>query len=164
MTSLTDLEGRLSPALPPADIKTANANDVRRFVYTWFTLFEHRAQADQLTAYLTTNEPLSLAVGGAETMRDVQQFADWYEQLLANTLWNFHELSHLTVDLADEGHYDVAIDIDWQGAVTDESEWPTNLPERMFRFEVRQVWRLAIEPGNALDNPFSIVSIDTTFR
>ena len=162
MTSTTNVhspDAALSPGSPPRDAQDINTNDVRRFVYTWFTLFEHRAPAAHLAAHLTTKQPLSLTFPGTEPLREVQQFIDWYEQLLANTRWNFHELSHLTVDGADDGAYNVAVDIDWQGGVTEDSAWPTNLPDRRFRFAVHQQWRVAVDSGSAQDNPFSIVSL-----
>jgi hypothetical protein len=89
----------------------------------------------------------------------VQQFVHWYEELLANTRWNFHELSNLTVELGHEAAFDVAFDVDWQGAVTEESAWPTNLPERQFRFELRQRWRVAVHRGSALGNPFFLIRL-----
>jgi hypothetical protein len=74
------------------DIAAPNANDVARFVYTWFTLFEHRARAESLTAYLSDDEQLSVSFPGGKPLQTRQQFADWYDELLANTTWNFHEL------------------------------------------------------------------------
>jgi hypothetical protein len=167
MTSTTNVHApdvTPSPGLPPRDAQAVNANDVRRFVYTWFTLFEHRAPAARLAAHLATSRPVSLTFPGAEPLREIQQFIDWYEQLLANTRWNFHELSRLTVELAGDGAYDVAFDIDWQGGVTEDSAWPTNLPERRFRFAVHQRWRVAVDSGSALDNPFFIVSLVAELR
>lgn len=154
-TNIHTADAALSAGVPPR----TNANDVRRFVYTWFTLFEHRAPAPRLAAHLTTSEPLSLAFPGGQPLRDIQQFTDWYDQLLANTVWNFHELSRLTVEPAGDAAYDVAVDIDWQGAVTEDSALPTNLPDRRFRFAVRQQWRVAVHQGNALDDPFFIVDL-----
>jgi len=148
-----------SLGLAPHDVHAVTANDVRRFVYTWFTLFEHRAPAERLAAHLTASQPLSLTFPGAEPLRDIQQFTDWYKQLLANTTWNFHELSGITVELAEAASYDVSIDIGWQGAVTEDSAWPTNLPERRFHFDVRQRWQVAVHPGSAQDDPFYIVNL-----
>ena len=39
----TEIINSLSPELPPATTDAVKANDVHRFVYTWFTMFEHRA-------------------------------------------------------------------------------------------------------------------------
>jgi hypothetical protein len=46
------LGGVTPTTLHPPDTSSPNANDVTRFVYTWFTLFEHRARAERLTVYL----------------------------------------------------------------------------------------------------------------
>ena len=93
------------------DTATPNSNDVARFVYTWFTLFEHRARPESLTAYLADSEQLSLRFPGSE-MHNIQQFTDWYQALLANTTWNFHELSALTIQPAVSG-FTVGFDVDW---------------------------------------------------
>ena len=134
-----------------------NANDVARFVYTWFTLFEHRARPESLTAYLADSEQLSLVFPGSE-MHTSEQFADWYRELLANTTWNFHELSGLTIQPA-VGGFTVGFDVDWQGTVSDGSDWPSNLEACQFRFAMRQDWHVAVRPGPAAENPFEIETI-----
>jgi hypothetical protein len=132
-----------------------NANDVARFVYTWFTLFEHRARPESLTAYLADSEQLSLTFPGGEPLRTSQQFTDWYDELMANTTWNFHEVSALTIEPI-AGGYTVGFDVDWEGAVSDGSEWPSNLGAGQFRFAMRQDWRVTVRPGPAAENPFEI--------
>ena len=82
-----------------------------RFVYIWFTLFEHSARPESLTAYLADSEQLSLVFPGSE-MHTSEQFADWYRELLVNTTWNFHELSGLTIQPAVSG-FTVGFDVDW---------------------------------------------------
>jgi hypothetical protein len=47
----TEIINSLSLGLPPATTDAVNANDVHRFVYTWFTVFEHRAPAARLTRH-----------------------------------------------------------------------------------------------------------------
>jgi len=137
------------------DTATPNANDVARFVYTWFTLFEHRARPESLTAYLADSEQLSLRFPGSEPLHTIQQFTDWYDELLGNTTWNFHELSGLTIQPTESG-FAVRFDVDWQGAVSDGSDWPANLGAGRFRFAMRQDWHVAVRPGAAAENPFEI--------
>jgi hypothetical protein len=140
------------------DTVIPNANDVARFVYTWFTLFEHRARTERLTAYLTDGEQLSLSFPGAEPLRTGQQFSAWYDQLLANTTWNFHELSAMTIAPTVSG-FTVGFDVDWQGAVSDGSDWPSNREGGEFRFAMHQDWQLAVRPGAAAEDPFAIVTL-----
>jgi hypothetical protein len=135
-----------------------NANDVARFVYTWFALFEHRARPESLTAYLADSEQLSLSFPGSKPLHTSQQFTDWYQELLANTTWNFHELSGLTIQPTVSG-FTVGFDVDWQGAVSDGSEWPSNLEAGQFRFSMRQDWHVAVRPGPAAENPFAIETL-----
>jgi hypothetical protein len=112
----TEIINSLSPELPPATTDAVNANDVHRFVYTWFTMFEHRAPAGRLTRHLAADRPIRLSFPGTEPLRDAEQFAEWYGQLLANTVWNFHELTNVTVRPQGDGAYQVGFDVDWQGA------------------------------------------------
>ena len=159
----TEIINSLSPGLPPATTDTVNPNDVCRFVYTWFTMFEHRAPATRLTRHLAAG-PIRLSFPGMEPLLDAEQFAEWYGQLLANTVWNFHELANLTVRPEGDGAYQVEFDVDWQGGVTADSSWPTNLPERTFRFALRQQWSVITRSGNTLDDPVSIVEVTTELR
>ena len=145
------------------DTASPNANDVARFVYTWITLFEHRARAESLTTYLTDGEQLSLTYPGGEPLRTRQQFAGWYDELLTNTTWNFHALSGLTIQPT-AGGFTVGFDIDWQGALSDGSEWPSNLEGGQFRFTVHQDWHVAVRPGDPADNPFQIETLVATPR
>jgi hypothetical protein len=145
-------------ALHSRDTATPNANDVARFVYTWFTLFEHRARTESLTAYLTDGDELSLRFPGGEPLRTREEFADWYGELLVNTAWNFHELSGLTIQPTATG-FDVGFDVDWHGGLCDGSEWPANFAGGQFRFEIHQDWHVAVRPGLAADNPFAIETI-----
>ena len=160
----TEIISPLSPGLPPATTDAVNANDVRRFVYTWFTMFEHRAPAARLARNLAADQPIRLWFPGTEPLLDAEQFAEWYGQLLANTVWVFHELANVTVRAEEDGTYQVGFDVDWQGGVTEDSSWPTNLPGRRFRFALRQQWRVIAHPGDALEDPVSIVEVTAEQR
>jgi hypothetical protein len=142
---------------PSPHTASPNANDVARFVYTWFTLFEHRARAESLTAYLADGEQLNLSLPGSK-LHTGQQFIDWYDELLANTTWNFRELSGLTVQPTASG-FTVGFDVDWHGAISDGPEWASNLDGGEFRFEMRQDWHVAVRPGPAAENPFEIETL-----
>ena len=120
--------------------------------------FEHRALPESLTAYLADSEQLSLSFPGGELLHTSQQFTDGYQELLVNTTWNFHELSGLTIQPAVSG-FTVGFDVDWQGAVSDGSDWPSNLEAGQFRFAMRQDWHVAVRPGPAAENPFEIETI-----
>jgi hypothetical protein len=149
--------------LHSTDTATPNANDVARFVYTWFTLFEHRARPESLTAYLSDGDELSLTFPSGEPLRSRQAFADWYRDLMVNTAWNFHELSGLTIQETATG-FTVGFDVDWHGGLRDGSQWPANLEGGQFRFAIHQDWRVAVAPGVAADNPFAIETIVATPR
>ena len=108
---------------PPTDSTSPNSNDVRRWVYAWFTMFEHRAPAERLVAHLADG-PLSLTYPGGEPLRSGTEFAAWYEELLANTKWNFHELTN-TVEATSTGShpsFDVGLNVSWRGQIVEGSE------------------------------------------
>jgi hypothetical protein len=80
--------------------------------------------------------------------------------LLANTTWtwNFHELSELNIQPTVSG-FTVGFDVDWQGAVSDGSGWPSNLEAGQFRFALRQDRQVAVRSGPAAENPFEILTL-----
>lgn len=163
---MTENTTALSPGPPLTDSTTPTSNDVRRWVYTWFTMFEHRAKAQQLVAHLADG-PISLTFPGGEPLRSGAAFAAWYEGLLTNTKWNFHELTNITVEPTSTGghpSFDVGIDISWQGQLVEGSEWGSNLPAGQFRFQVHQEWHVISQDGDALDNPFQIVSLVASMK
>ena len=163
---MTDNSVTVSPGLPLTDSTTPTSNDVRRWVYSWFTLFEHRAAAERLVAHLA-DDMLSLTFPGGEPLRSGAEFVAWYAELLANTRWNFHELTNITVEPTSTGSrpsFDVGLDISWQGQTVEGSPWYSNLPDGQFRFEVHQDWKVISHDGDALDNPFKIVDLVATMR
>jgi hypothetical protein len=163
---MTETTITVSRGLPLKDSTTPTSNDVRRWIYAWFTMFEHRVAADRLVAHLA-DESLSLAFPVGEPLRSGAEFAGWYEDLLANTTWNFHELTDITVEATSTGGrpgFAVGLDIGWQGQIVDGSQWDSNLPDGQFRFEVHQDWQVVSHDGDALDNPFEIVSLVATMR
>ena len=68
----TEIINSLSPELPPATTDAVKANDVHRFVYTWFTMFEHRAPAAQLAWHLAADRPVRLSFPGTEPLLDAR--------------------------------------------------------------------------------------------
>jgi hypothetical protein len=69
----------------------------------------------------------------------------------------------LTIQPAVRG-FIVGFDVDWQGALTDGSAWPSSLEGGRFRFALHQDWHLAVRPGDASDNPFEIETLVTRPR
>jgi len=161
---MSDTTSVLSPGLPLTDSTTPTTNDVRRWVYSWFTMFEHRAPAERLVRHLA-QDSLSLTFPGGEPLRSRAEFAEWYDGLLANTKWNFHELTNLTVVAGeDDGRpsFEVGVDIGWQGEVVEGSQWSTNLPDGRFRFEVHQDWHVTCLEEDALEDPFTLLTLFAT--
>lgn len=136
---------------------TTTTNDVRRFVYSWFTMWEHRVHAERLTRHLA-EDSLSLTFPGGSPLTSPAEFGEWYAGLLANTVWNFHELSNIEVTATGDG-FDVSMDISWRGQTEASSEWPTTLPDSGFRFEVHQDWKVVTLEGDPLADPFAIVTL-----
>jgi hypothetical protein len=144
--------------------ETVTSNDVRRWVYEWFTMWEYRVPAERLVRHLA-EDSLSLTFPGGRPLGSAAEFTAWYEALLENTTWNFHELSNLAV-VATTGNgspqFEVGFDVSWRGQTESASEWPTNLPDRGFRFEVYQTWKVVSVEGEALNSPFTITNLVAT--
>src|SRR5579859_4328967 len=73
---------------------TLNANDVRRFVYEWFTHFEHLADVEYYVDHIDAAH-MRISFPGMAPLTTHAAFAAWYTNLLAQTLWNFHDLAQI---------------------------------------------------------------------
>ena len=82
-------------------------------------------------------------------------FVGWYDNLLAQTVWNFHDLG--TIEIARRGpqEYLISFIVDWYGEVRADSEqlagWQVRADSNLYHHTLRQTWtvtagdRLVIE-------------------
>jgi len=141
-------ESQVGAFKPVRGLSAANRNDVRRFVYDWFTHFEHASNVDFYLAHLD-DENMSLAFPGMTPLQSHADFAGWYNNLLAQTLWNFHDVSALQVEEMAPGRFLVSFIVDWYGEVKAESPqlsgWQSRSDSRLYHRTLRQTWNVSID-------------------
>jgi hypothetical protein len=151
---VTDYESQVKQFKPAHGLAATNRNDLRRFVYEWFTQFEHAAPADYYLSHLD-DENMSLVFPGMAPFASHADFAKWYSNLLAQTLWNFHEVSALQIQQTASQKYLISFVVDWYGEVKPDSEqragWQSRSDSTLYHRTLRQTWtvktgeRLVIE-------------------
>jgi hypothetical protein len=148
--SVVDYEAQVTRFKPEGGPAAANSNDLRRFVYEWFTYFEHAAPSRFLLEHLA-DENLDLRYPGVEPITSQTGFAGWYENLLAQTLWNFHDVSAIEIEEIAAGRYLVTFVVDWYGEVRADSDqlagWQTRPDSCLYHHSIRQTWTVAVAGG-----------------
>jgi hypothetical protein len=128
---------------PVNGLAAANSNDVRRFVYDWFTHFEHAAPADFYLSHLD-DKNMSLTFPGMAPLTSHAAFTGWYGNMLAQTLWNFHDVSALQIKQTAAQEFLVSFVIDWYGEVkptsTQLAGWQSRSDSNIYHHKLRQTW------------------------
>jgi hypothetical protein len=128
---------------PKHGLTETNPNDLRLFLYEWFTHFEHAAAVDFYLSHLDDGE-ISLVFPGTAPLTSHADFVQWYENLLAQTLWNFHDLSMLQIHRTAPREYLISFLVDWYGEVRAESEqlagWQSRPHSYLYHHRLRQTW------------------------
>ncbi|MGY2291609.1 hypothetical protein ACW9H6_17430 [Pseudomonas sp. SDO528_S397] len=128
---------------PQDGLAAINRNDVRQFVYQWFTQFEHASRVDYYLAHLD-NHNMSVVVPGMAPLTSHAAFAGWYNNLMAQTLWNFHDLTAIKVEPISSQTYSVDFVIDWYGEVRPDSDqlsgWQSRSDSHLYHRKLRQQW------------------------
>jgi len=119
--SVVDYEAHVRRLKPEQGLAGTNSNDLRRFVYEWFTHFEHAAPAGLLLEHIA-GEDLDVRFPGVDPITSHADFAGWYENLLNQTLWNFHDVSAIQVTQTAPREYAVTFVVDWYGEVRADSD------------------------------------------
>lgn len=149
-TSIALFEQQASQFKPANAKISVNTNDIRRFVYDWFTHFEHIADVDYYLSHLDETT-MQVAFPGQSPITTHAGFADWYTNLITHTLWNFHDLSQIQVSGATRQGYTVSFLVNWYGEVRADSEqapgWRTNGESNIYRHHFRQTWTVKVVDG-----------------
>jgi hypothetical protein len=148
---------------PVRGLAALNTNDLRRFVFEWFTHFEHAAPAPFYLAYFDDKHMYAAFPGGAP-LTSHAAFAGWYDDLLAQTLWNFHDISAIQIRQTSDQEYLITFVVDWYGEVKADSDqragWQTRSDSNLYHHKLRQTWtvkagdrplieRLVVSSGDA---------------
>ena len=146
-TSVANYESLVRRFQPEQGLAATNSNDLRRFLYEWFTHFEHAAPVDFLLDHLA-GENLDLRFPGSDPITSHAAFAAWYEDLLTNTLWNFHDLSAIQIKQTAAQEYLLTFVLDWYGEVRADSDqvagWQSRSDSRLYHHFIRQTWTIGV--------------------
>lgn len=146
--SLADYEARVNRFKPERDSAATNPNDVRQFLYDWFTHFEHAAPVDFLLKHLD-DKNMDLAFPGMSPLTSHAEFAGWYNNLLAQTLWNFHDLSAIQIRREGPREYLVSFIVDWYGEVKPDSDqragWQSRGDSSLYHRTLRQTLTISLD-------------------
>jgi hypothetical protein len=144
--SAADYETSVKEFQPENGLAARNFNDLRRFVYDWFTHFEHASPVDFYLGHLD-DENLHVAFPGSEPITSHTGFTAWYENLMAQTLWNFHDVARIDIRRTAPHHYLVSFVVDWYGEVRADSDqldgWQTRNDSFLYHHTLRQTWTLS---------------------
>jgi hypothetical protein len=141
--SVADYDAQVRRFEPEHGLTATNSNDLRRFLYDWFTHFEHAAPTDFYLDHLD-DANMEIRFPGSEPITSHAEFAAWYENLLAQTLWNFHDLSAIQIEPLRGLQYLVTFVVDWYGEVRADSDqlagWQSRPDSCLYHYFIRQTW------------------------
>jgi hypothetical protein len=144
--SVVDYEAQVKRFKPEHGLAETNTNDLRRFIYEWFTHFEHAAPTDFYLDHLA-DQNLEVRFPGVDPITSHAGFAGWYENLLAQTLWNFHDVSAIQIEQIAARQYLVTFLVDWYGEVRADSDqvagWQSRTDSCLYQYSIRQTWTVA---------------------
>jgi hypothetical protein len=144
--SVAAYEARVKEFKPKSGLAARNFNDLRLFVYKWFTHFEHAAPTDFYLDHLD-EENLNVAFPGSEPIGSHVGFAAWYENLIDQTLWNFHDVAKIQIERTAPKQYLISFVVDWYGEVRSDSDqldaWQTHRVSHLYHHTLRQTWTVS---------------------
>lgn len=145
-TSLSQYEQSAKQFKPEAGLASKNPNDVRAFLYEWFTRFEHVSEVGYFLSHLD-DQDMSISFPGMEPLTSHAAFTGWYDNLLTQTLWNFHDISALQIQPTAPEKFKLSFIVDWYGEVRPGSEqlagWQSRNDSHIYHHKVRQTWELS---------------------
>ena len=145
--SVVHYEAQVKRFRPDHGLAATNSNDLRRFLYEWFTHFEHAAPTDFYLHHLD-DENLDVRFPGSDPMTSHTDFARWYENFMAQTVWNFHDISAIQVEQIAAQRFLVTFLVDWYGEVRADSDQLAGFQSRpdscLYHHHVRQTWNVTV--------------------
>ena len=110
-----------------------------------FTHFEHAAPVDFALGHLD-DKNMQLTFPGMAPLTSHADFAGWYDNLLAQTLWNFHDVSALQIEPTGPQAWRMSFIVDWYGEVKADSDqragWQSRSDSTLYHHTLRQTWTL----------------------
>lgn len=125
-----------------------NSNDLRRFIYDWFTHFEHAATDEFYLRHLD-DQNMHLAFPGQSPLTSHAGFVRWYRNLLTQTRWNFHDVSSLDITPTATHEFLISFIVDWYGEVKADSDqaagWQSRPDSFLYHHRLRQTWTVTVQ-------------------
>lgn len=100
-----------------AQLKTANVNEVKSFIYSWFALLDRQVSEISLFKFLDLDN-LTMEVPEA-TISDRDNFSNWYLDRQQAIATNTYDVEQLEVTPLVEGEFDVRLRLNWQAKTRD---------------------------------------------
>lgn len=145
--SVAAYESHVKQFKPEHGHAVTNSNDLRRFIYEWFTHFEHAATVDFFLRHLD-EENMHLAFPGQSPLTSHTDFTRWYSNLLAQTLWNFHDVSAIDITGTATHEFLISFIVDWYGEVRADSDqaagWQSRSDSLLYHHTLRQTWTVTV--------------------
>ena len=136
-------EAQATQFKPVHGLSATNLNDLRLFLYKWFTHFEHAAPTAFYLSHLENNN-MHVAFPGMAPLTSHADFTGWYANLLAQTLWNFHDVSAIQIKRTAPQDYLISFLVDWYGEVRPDSDqlagWQSRSDSLLYHHKLRQTW------------------------
>gem|GEM_PF-4398237 len=141
--TVSKYESQVKRFKPEKGLVPKNTNDIRMFLYDWFAHFEHASTVDYYLSHLD-DAGMSLSFPGQNPFTSHAEFAKWYNNLMAQTLWNFHDLSKIQIKATSPQEYLVSFVFDWYGEVRSSSDqvagWQSRNDSFLYHYNLRQTW------------------------
>jgi hypothetical protein len=145
--SAAEYETEVTRFKPEDGLIPPTTNDLRSFLYDWFAHFEHAAPVDFYLNHLA-GEDLDLRFPGMDPMTSHADFARWYENLMAQTLWNFHDISAVEIEQIGADQYLMSFVFHWYGEVRADSDqlagWQSRSDSFLYHHFIRQTWTMTV--------------------
>jgi hypothetical protein len=145
--SVASYESRVKQFKPEHGLAATNLNDLRPFLYEWFTHFEHAAPTDFYLSHLD-DKKMYVAFPGLAPFTSHVDFAGWYDNLLAQTQWNFHDVTAIQIKQTTPQEYLISFVVDWYGEVRSESDqvavWQSRSDSFLYHHTLRQTWTMKV--------------------
>lgn len=143
--AVVQYEEQVKQFKPEHGLTATNRNDLRKFIYEWFTHFEHASTTDFYLSHLE-DKNMSVAFPGMTPLTSHADFTNWYNNLLAQTLWNFHDISAVQIRQTAPQEYLISFVADWYGEVKPGSDqlgaWQSRSDSHLYHHKLRQTWTI----------------------
>jgi hypothetical protein len=148
--SVAEYETRVMRFKPEHGLVPPTTNDLRSFLYDWFAHFEHAAPTDFYLSHLDDGN-MDVQFPGSDAISSHAGFIGWYENLLAQTLWNFHDIHAIQIKKTTPQEYLVTFVVNWYGEVKADSDqlagWQSRSDSFLFHHFIRQTWTMKVGDG-----------------